>query len=296
MKRLYLGLLFCFCTSANAALVGYAGGATPGGIYEINAADGTATYLTGVQFFLATGGMAYLDGTFYVTNYTPNYSTPFYYGSVDITTGSLTPFGIQTSSNWDGFAANQAEGFLYVIEQERQILLRVDPGSGAIEEIGSGFGITVPHGIRDTAYDGRHGILYGTGYYSGDPHLYTIDTTTGVATDVGSLGLPYAEYGGDIPLAYDDRSGVLYAADSVARSLYTVDVLTGNATLIGYIGVPMGSMVWYEATVSPMPVPGSLLLLLSGLATGIGLTARQERTGAPTCRPVQPVDIAIPKK
>lgn len=277
MKQLYLGLLFCFCTSANAALVGYAGGATPGGIYEINAADGTATYLTGVPFFLATGGMAYLDGTFYVTNYTPNYSTPFYYASVDITTGSITPLGTQTSG-WDGLAANETDGFLYVIDTEREILLKVNPG-GAIEEIGSGFGIDVPYGIRDTAYDDQHGILYGTGYYSGDPHLYTINTTTGLATDVGSLGLPYAEYGGDIPLAFDERSGVLYAADSVARSLYTLDVLTGTATPIGYIGVPMGSMVWYEASVSPVPLPGSLLLLLSGLAAGIGLTARR-RGGA----------------
>lgn len=282
MKNCFLGLLLLCGTSANAAIVGYAGGATQPGIYAIDATSGNASFLTSVQRQLATGGMAYLNGVFYATNYTadPGRVPPNTYGEIDIATGSFTPRGTQTSANWYGLTANEAEGVLYVMDIESPVLRKVTPG-GTIVEIGTGLGIDIPNGIRGMAYDDSHGILYATGYYSGDPHLYTINTTNGLATDIGSLGFAYAEYGGDIPLAYDETSGTLFAADSVARFLYSVDVQIGRATSIGYIGLPMGSMVWYNESATPVPEPSSWILLITGLISvyAYGYYARRKPMG-----------------
>jgi hypothetical protein len=178
------------------AVIGYAGGGQPRGLYAVDTGNGSANFITAVDYFLATGGLAYLNGSLYATNFTTSPGTipPDTYGLLDPIDGSFTPLGTQTSANWFGLAANKNSNFLYVMDIEDPILRKFIPG-GAIETIGSGLGLEIQNGIRGMAYDDRNGILYATDYYDADANLYTIDTITGLATLVGSLGLQVAFLG-----------------------------------------------------------------------------------------------------
>jgi Zn-dependent metalloprotease/streptogramin lyase len=107
---------------------------------------------------------------------------------------------------------------------------------------------------------------------SGSGRLYEIDLRTGVATEVGPLGVS-ADFEG---LAFSpDR--VLYAAEDSNDRLYQVDVSTGEATLIGTLGVYVSEMglafddsgaLWMVAGSS-----GSLYQVdpATGAATEVGL-------------------------
>lgn len=244
----WAGLLVVFSQAAGgvarADLLGYAGGAATPGLYKVDEATGSATFVTSVQPTLATGGLARLGTTYYATNYSPDIGStpPNRYGTLDTTNGAFTIVGTQTG-DWEGLTANQAGGFLYAIEINSSMLLKVVPG-GSITPVGTSTGSN-PQGLRGLAYDNVHDILYATDYYEGSPNLYTLNTATGAATLVGSLGLPPASAGGNIPLAYDDVHQVLYAANDVTSTLMSLNVVTGQATTIGPTGgVPIGSLAW----------------------------------------------------
>lgn len=117
-----------------------------------------------------------------------------------------------------------------------------------------------------------HAAVYGYSVQSnGNDHLYRIDLTTGLADDLGAVGLSDAEglafvgsqlysIGGTVPelwnlttppgvlvgatgarngvdagLSYDPSSGTLYNLNSSGgnSNLYTINVATGAATLVG---------------------------------------------------------------
>lgn len=248
----------------NAMLIGYGGGATPRGLYNVSEATGARTFVTAVECCLSSGALARMENQFFATNYYASTNTsqdPISYGVIDIQSGEFTPVG-QQFSGWYGLTANSAGGFFYVVGDDR-ILRRVIPG-GAIELIGTGLSEDGSLDIRGMAYDRSTGLLYATNYYSGVPNLYSIDTLTGRASLIGSLGLGAAEYGGDIPITFDAASGTLYAA--AALQLYTVDVQTGFATAIGAIGAPLSSLAWYpDVPGVSVPEPGTFVLFLTGL-------------------------------
>lgn len=67
------------------------------------------------------------------------------------------------------------------------------------------------------------------GYTNNNNSLYAMDLTTGVATEIGSLGAS-----GDFEaMAFDPTSGILYVHDDSSGSLYTADTSTGQLTLVG---------------------------------------------------------------
>lgn len=79
-------------------------------------------------------------------------------------------------------------------------------------------------------------ILYGAKGGSSASDLYTLSTTTGVATSVGPTGRALTG------LAFDPTSGILYGSTSNqsplnARALVTVDPTTGATTLVGAYGI-----------------------------------------------------------
>lgn len=84
----------------------------------------------------------------------------------------------------------------------------------------------------------------------GTDTLCTVDTTTGIITPIGALGVPYAF--GD--LAFDSSAGVMYMTDgwgassANSSSLYKVDLTTGVATFVGQMGVTSIFSLVYDPT------------------------------------------------
>jgi len=99
-------------------------------------------------------------------------------------------------------------------------LVIVDPATALVTPIGP-LGAT----LSDIAIDSTTGIMYAVS--STNQKFYTIDTTTGLATQTGSTLLGYQNGGG---LAAD-RTGALFGVDYF--SFYSYNKTNGNATLIG---------------------------------------------------------------
>jgi hypothetical protein len=89
------------------------------------------------------------------------------------------------------------------------------------------------------AFDNNHGILYAAGPGDETQSLYTVDTTTGTATLIGSTGINSYFVG----LEYNEANDTLYMladpdnSDSGFSNLYSLNTTTGDATLIGSTGV-----------------------------------------------------------
>jgi hypothetical protein len=92
------------------------------------------------------------------------------------------------------------------------------------------------------AFDPTTGILYGTN--AGDsqnPHLMTIDTSTGMATDAGQISIPPGcpdchDFGG---LSFDN-AGQLFGIDRVTNALWRIDKLNPSGPGTAQVGAPFG--------------------------------------------------------
>ncbi|MFI5336032.1 MAG: PEP-CTERM sorting domain-containing protein [Opitutales bacterium] len=119
----------------------------------------------------------------------------------------------------------------------------------------------------DLTWDSANNQIYMIMGY-GDNNLYTLNPTTGVATLVGSHGVPDL-----FGLAYDAINNTLYAATFFSPyALYSLDPNTGAATLVGSTGVALGSLAFNPGTGQLLGLndgPGNLyqLNLLTGAAT-----------------------------
>ena len=104
-------------------------------------------------------------------------------------------------------------------------LVIVDPATALVTPIGP-FGAI----LTDIAIDPTTGIMYAVSGWN--QKFYTINTTTGQATQIGSTQLGFQNGGG---LAAD-RTGALFGVDNF--SFYSYNKTNGNATLIGLTGLP----------------------------------------------------------
>lgn len=101
-----------------------------------------------------------------------------------------------------------------------------------------------PENMTGGDYDNTNGIFYtvGTQWGTNMPQkLFSINTTTGVATLIGNLGITatfpgYAPQGEGLGgIAYDPLLNVLYGVSCTTDNLYTIDVTTGAATLVAQL-------------------------------------------------------------
>lgn len=259
--------LFLAVGPANAVLIGVSSG-SPGSVYSIDATTGAATLITDITpGSVSLTGASFLGGELYVTD---NFASSLLAGTVDTNTGAYTGISDQDGSiNWHGLASDEDAGLLYSIDINDNNILKSLAPDGTVTSIGTGAGIDG----RGMAFDDANDILYATG--SGG--LYTVDTTTGTSTLIGSMGIGT----GRIGLAFDELTGLLYANSSDTQSLYLVSIITGAATLIGANGIGgIDGLAWIESLeVSDVPVPAALPLFLAGMA-GLGFAGRRNRKSA----------------
>jgi len=137
------------------------------------------------------------------------------------------PVAMTSLASFSGALYGLAQGDLY----------RINPNSGAASIVGS----TV---VGSLAFSSS-GRLYGAGGVTGST-LYTVDTTTGATTPVGSGNSSLAV------LAFDS-AGTLYAIGyglSVSNSatLFSIDPSTGQQTAIGGTSNLIRGMAFYQGT------------------------------------------------
>ena len=167
-------------------------------------------------------------------------------GVIDPATGAFASIGTHGTCRESGGSTHAVDdvdslefdaltGILWGIDRSTVggVLLQIDPLTGAV--VPDVFGpnvscvsISSTNGdIDDLAIDPKTGTMYGIDSGSAPDDLVTIDTTTGVATLVGSMGVNDMEGMGYSP------EGTLYGTTgSGTESLYTIDTTTGLATLV----------------------------------------------------------------
>ena len=110
-------------------------------------------------------------------------------------------------------------------------LATVDPATALVTPIGP-FG---DRALTDLAIDPTTGIMYGVS--GNNSKFYTVNKTTGVATQTGTTGIAF-QNGGALAA---DRTGALFGITttplSAPTSFYSYDKTTGMATLIGQTGL-----------------------------------------------------------
>jgi hypothetical protein len=168
-----------------------------------------------------------------------------------------------------------------------------------------------PGHMTSIAFDPVSGVLYGNttiGFGAPFDALYSIDPTTGDTTFIGritfdnvfALGfdqlgnlfgvadasdelisislasgngtfIANMQVGALFDIASRPEDNAMFAVDTTTNSLYTLDVTNGALTGIGDYGAPLNLV---GLAFSPIPEPGTLLLLGAGVAL---LAGRRER-------------------
>lgn len=123
------------------------------------------------------------------------------------------PTGIDTLS---GIALGP-DGILYGHDAATDYLWEINPATGASSPVGF-LQLDVTEG--DLSFNPNNGQLYGVQTF-GDDRLFTIDTSTGIGTPVGTIIID-----GDISAMTFDDAGNLFALDTRNDLLYRVDPTT----------------------------------------------------------------------
>ena len=213
--------------------------------YAYNAFDPTGILDEGPVYF-------YPDNPGNITQIAPTTSTDFISGStwtkdnewygcewgmlgnrniwtINSTTGKMTLVGSYGANlSFNGLAYDNTSGTLYGCNDTA--LYTVDMETGNSSLVGA-FGLIGLHNMTGIAFDDK-GNLYGDEIQNDS--LYKINTSTGIATLIGPLGinLQYAQ-----DMAYDIDNGILYlSAYTIAPvqegALYTCNITNGHATKV----------------------------------------------------------------
>jgi hypothetical protein len=153
--------------------------------------------------------------------------------------GSGNPYGMT------GLAFQPGTGALFgstanVSPTASAHLVRINPATAQVTDIGS---FSVGSTMSDITFDRTTGTLYGW-HAAGDHSLYTVDLTTGLATQVGTLSR--GDFGGG-GLAADAAGNIYSTPDGVTAAnptLRTVDKVTGATTTVASLsGGPLSNNI-----------------------------------------------------
>ncbi|HLH43701.1 MAG TPA: hypothetical protein VKV74_11975 [Bryobacteraceae bacterium] len=236
------GLTFLLTTGALRADVLFYGGTFPSGQFGV--LDAT----TGVFTLTSSGnpnvaGLGWVGGVLYGADY----ETAGQLYSINPATGSFTPVGSPSGLLYYDFGATTTG--LFALLYPTLDLYSIDPATGAATLVGS-TGIPIGGASQlsnnsNTLYAENNGILY------------TINTSTGLASQIGLTG----QYD-----ALAASGGVLYGAASAAGTIDTIDPATGNVTVGPSItGAGATETFFGIAPTSPVPEPASIFLLAAAV-------------------------------
>ena len=133
-----------------------------------------------------TYGMSWneADQTMYVISGNLGASVTQLY-SVDLATGALTTIGDTVENAGGGWLAIDASGNAFTVDLDNDSLYAMDLSTGLTSLIGP-LGIDINF-LQDASFDHATNTLYMAGYMgSGVGGIYTVDTTTGATTFLGS--------------------------------------------------------------------------------------------------------------
>ena len=220
----------------------YMVGASNDALYSVNKTTGAVTRIGSAANFDAgiesVGGIAWHNGDLYIVgngSRASSVSEALY--TVDSGTGVATYLADYSDlglslGEWGGIASH--DGALYVLRIGSKPLVRIDVRDGtvwatALGSSGFGVGETTPSGL---ASHGSPPKLYMVG--RNKSRLYTLNTTTGAATQVGTqsagFGVSPTE-GNPSGLASDGTN--LYMVGRSNDRLYTLNTSTGAGTAVG---------------------------------------------------------------
>ena len=159
------------------------------------------------------------------------------------------PYDINTISTLtnDIFAGDFDDtNTLYALDDQGNSLLTIDINTGIVTNLGPIIGLVAGHFVSGLSFDFTTSTMFLLtidGFSS--TQLYTLDTSTRIATQVGTgTGNPLGIW------LEIDNNGVAYMADINTDLLYTIDKTTGQATEIGPLGININFA--QDATINPL--------------------------------------------
>lgn len=186
---------------------------------------------------------------------------------IDTGTGQLTLIGNNgVGPLWLGSTSTSLYGFTAA---NLSNMYSVDGGNATATLVGSTGG-GVPMGYFSIST--KDPALYIAAAPDGTTNatLYTVDTSTGAISVVGSTGVTGIDAMGNV-------NGTLYATSDTTGNLYSINPSTGVATLITALSNIGSNFVYGLAEVTPVPETRSLPSMIMGI-TGLGWLAGKRRS------------------
>lgn len=220
-------------------------------------------------------------GTLYATTSNRDATFPDGLITINTTTGAGTPVGTGAGQYVNVPSANSS-GQLFGWTEDSDDLVLWNKTAGTV---------TVPGDSTMNTYEGgmafdNNNVLY---YLNGNENLYTINTSTGVGTSVGSVTGVTTGYAHHMTI--NPENGLMYAISQTndsgtpnPRSIYTIDIATlavvstlptvDNLHTIAFV---RSAQVSTAPTAIPTLSEWGMIILSSLIAIGAILTLRRQR-------------------
>lgn len=159
---------------------------------------------------------------------------PFQLKKSSLANTTLTNVGSTVTFGFPGAATvRTSNNVLYAVDQSAPYTLyTVDTTTGVRTTVANLTGVTFSN-LTGITWDPAHSIMYGVYTTITQSGIFSINTTTGVCTAIGTASATCA---GAISIS-SSKTGTLFVVDIVADNLYRVNRTTGVFTLVGPLGV-----------------------------------------------------------